>query len=60
MNLAELATQPALGVLVPPANPTVEPEMNRLISSGARVYATRLPVMPDTTLEQRNRAAPHL
>jgi maleate isomerase len=56
MNLAELATQPALGVLVPPANPTVEPEMNRLISSGARVYATRLPVMPDTTLEQRNRA----
>lgn len=56
MDLAQLATQPALGVLVPPANPTVEPEMNRLISSGARVYATRLPVMPDTTLEQRNRA----
>lgn len=56
MDLAELATQPALGVLVPPANPTVEPEMNRLISAGARLYATRLPVMPDTTLEQRNRA----
>ncbi len=56
MNLAQLATQPALGLLVPPANPTVEPEMNRLIASGARLYATRLPVMPDTTLEQRNRA----
>lgn len=56
MDLAELATRPALGLLVPPANPTVEPEMNRLIPSGARLYATRLPVMPDTTLEQRNRA----
>jgi maleate isomerase len=56
MDLAELAAQPALGLLVPPANPTVEPEMNRLIPSGARLYATRLPVMPDTTLEERNRA----
>jgi maleate isomerase len=56
MDLARFASAPALGLLVPPANPTVEPEMNRLIASGARVYATRLPVMPDTTLEQRNRA----
>lgn len=56
MDLSELPAQPALGLVVPPANPTVEPEMTRLISSGARLYATRLPVMPDTTLEQRNRA----
>lgn len=56
MDLLELATQPALGLLVPPANPTVEPEMNRLLPTGARLFATRLPVMPETTLEQRNRA----
>jgi len=56
MDLADLATQPALGLIVPPANPTVEPETARLIPSGARLYAARLPVMPETTLEQRNRA----
>lgn len=56
LDLAELASLPALGLLVPPANPTVEPEMARLIPTGARLFATRLPVMPDTTLEERNRA----
>lgn len=56
MDLAQLAAQPALGLVVPPANPTVEPELTRLVPQGARLYATRLPVMPDTTLEQRNRA----
>lgn len=56
MDLADLATLPALGLVVPPANPTVEPEMARLIASDARLFASRLPVMPDTTLEERNRA----
>ena len=52
----QLTELPALGLIVPPANPTVEPEMARLMPEGARLFATRLPVMPDTTLEQRNRA----
>ena len=55
-DLESLAIQPALGMIVPPSNPTVEPEMARLVPIGARLYCTRLPVMPDTTLEQRNRA----
>lgn len=55
-DLTDLASLPALGLVVPSANPTVEPETTRLVPTGARLYATRLPVMPDTTLEQRNRA----
>jgi maleate isomerase len=55
-DLDQLTSLPALGLIVPPANPTVEPEMTRLIASGARLFSTRLPVMPNTTLEQRNRA----
>lgn len=56
IDLETLGSQPALGVLVPPANPTVEPELNRLIATDARLYACRLPVFPDSSLEQRNRA----
>ena len=44
-----------VGVLVPSANPVIEPELNRLLPATLRLFATRLPVMPDTTLEERNR-----
>ena len=43
------------GVLVPPSNPSVEPELARCIEGSMTVYASRFAVMPGTTLEQRNR-----
>ena len=43
------------GVLVPPANPTIEPELHRLVTPAMTLFAARFPTMPGTTLEQRNR-----
>jgi maleate isomerase len=43
------------GVLVPPSNPSVEPELARCVDGSIALYASRFAVMPDTTLEQRNR-----
>jgi maleate isomerase len=47
-----------VGVLVPSANPVVEPELNRLLPGTLRLFAARLPVMPGTTLDERNRRYP--
>jgi maleate isomerase len=43
-----------IGLLSPSANPAVEPEMRHLLPAQAALHVTRLPVMPNTTLEQRN------
>lgn len=51
----DLRPAPWAGVLVPSANPTVEPELAALLAGSATLYSARFPVMPDTTLEQRNR-----
>ncbi|MGK7867563.1 maleate cis-trans isomerase family protein [Falsiroseomonas sp. E2-1-a20] len=47
-----------IGLLTPSANPAVEPELRDLLPPRVALHATRLPVMPGTTLEQRNAAYP--
>ncbi len=44
------------GLLVPSANPAVEPEFRALMPESVALHVARLPVMPGTTLEQRNAA----
>ena len=43
-----------VGVVTPPANPAVEPEVHALMPDGVVMYATRLPVFPGD-LRERNR-----
>ncbi len=59
-GIAGLASGIAVGLVVPSANPAVEPEMARLLPPAFRLHAARLPVMPGTTLEQRNHRYPGL
>lgn len=43
-----------VGLLAPSANPAVEPEIRHLLPHQVALHVARLPVMPNTTLEQRN------
>ncbi|MER7183127.1 arylmalonate decarboxylase [Streptomyces hyaluromycini] len=49
MTLSEI---PRLGVVVPPENPTAEPEFNRLVGDRMNVFASRFPVTPGMGLRQ--------
>jgi maleate isomerase len=42
-----------VGLVTPSANPAFEPELRELLPPEVAVHATRLPVMPGTTLEER-------
>lgn len=43
-----------VGVIVPPSNPVVEPELDALLGDDIMVYSARLPRHVGLTLEQRN------
>ena len=45
-----------IALVTPSANPAVEHEMRHLLAPEAALHVTRMPVMPGTTLEQRNAA----
>src|SRR5690606_2615757 len=42
-----------VGVLVPPANPSAEPELTRLLGSRADMHVSRFPVRPGLALAER-------
>lgn len=45
-----------VAVATPSANPAVEPELHHLLPAKVALYSTRFPVMPGTTLMERNAA----
>jgi maleate isomerase len=48
----DLFSQPRLGVVVPPENPTAEPEFHHLLGASMNVYAARFPVTPGMDLRE--------
>lgn len=52
--MSDPITSRRIGIVVPPANPAVEPEMRMLLPAESIYHTTRLPVFADTTLYERN------
>ncbi|MGW3409614.1 maleate cis-trans isomerase family protein [Streptomyces sp. NPDC000888] len=48
----DLFSLPRLGLVVPPENPTAEPEFNHLAGTGMNVFTARFPVTPGTELRE--------
>lgn len=48
----DLFPLPRLGVVVPPENPTAEPEFHHLLGAGMNVYTARFPVLPGVGLRE--------
>lgn len=48
----DLFSLPRVGVVVPPENPTAEPEFNHLLGSAANVYTARFPTTPGIGLRE--------
>jgi maleate isomerase len=63
-NVMDFSSVPRLGLVVPPENPTAEPEFRHFLGSGTHLYTSRFPVLPGTglreMLETYNRVLPQV
>ncbi|MFC5143299.1 arylmalonate decarboxylase [Streptomyces aureoversilis] len=48
----DIRSAPRLGLVVPPENPTAEPEFSRFLGSGMHFHTTRFPVLPGKGLRE--------
>jgi len=54
-EIPDPTTAHRVGVVVPPSNPVVEPELDALVGNNVLLYGARLPRFTGLTLEERNR-----